>query len=519
MSIHEAFKSTISTAFYHNHVKKIETREAAYNLAKVAPETIITSLSVKRPVDLGLPVDAKVLVANDGAVVGRTAKARVIVEGNQNLKELKILQECIANNHHRPFLKSSLRVGLDSRFETKAEIMISENYVNNLYNTLINFEIDTDTVGESDVFLYVDPDWSHVDYPDGLVVLDPVSNVGAVLGLRYFGEIKKGILSLVWNLAKKQGFIPCHGGLKYVRYGDKESTIAVFGLSGSGKSTITFAEPEDADEVLVLHDDAFVINRDSLETIALEPSYFDKTSDYPMGHEAVESFVSVQNNGVKIDEHGKLVLQTEDIRNGNGRTIKSSFFQDNRVDFMEHPVTSVFWIMRDDAFPPCVKITDPNLAAIMGATITTTRSSAENTDEIGKLVIEPYANPFMLYPLIDDYNEFKRLFEEKGVECYVLNTGFFNNLKVTPQVTLGALESISKKKGEFDGFGALSGMEVLRQDGYTPNFGDKIYLEKLKKTFTFRSEFLNNDNPRMQLPEDVKRVVSHKLDEISSYIK
>ena len=46
-----------------------------------------------------------------------------------------------------------------------------------------------------------------------------------------------------------------------------------------------------------------------------------------------------------------------------------------------------------------IKINDPLMASTMGCTLMTKRSNAENV--IGKhddLVIEPYANPFRVYP-------------------------------------------------------------------------------------------------------------------------
>ena len=65
-----------------------------------------------------------------------------------------------------------------------------------------------------------------------------------------------------------------------------------------------------------------------------------------------------------LDENGRKVLVTEDIRNGNGRTIKSRYSTPNRVDKIQEPIQSIFWIMKDDALPPLVKITDPRLASI-----------------------------------------------------------------------------------------------------------------------------------------------------------
>ena len=152
------------------------------------------------------------------------------------------------------------------------------------------------------------------------------------------------------------------------------------GLSGSGEVYIKRTQKHDNKyDIEVLHDDAFVISVEDGSSVALEPSYFDKTNDYPAGHREQDYFVTVQNCGVTLDENGRKVLVTEDIRNGNGRTIKSRYSTPNRVDKIQEPIQSIFWIMKDDALPPLVKITDPRLASILGCTLMTKRSTAENT--------------------------------------------------------------------------------------------------------------------------------------------
>ncbi|HAS93250.1 MAG TPA: phosphoenolpyruvate carboxykinase, partial [Cyanobacteria bacterium UBA10660] len=79
--------------------------------------------------------------------------------------------------------------------------------------------------------------------------------------MRYFGEHKKGTLTLAWGCAARNGFASCHGGMKrYNLDGGKSFQVAVFGLSGSGKSTITHAKHNNKYNITVLHDDAFVIN-------------------------------------------------------------------------------------------------------------------------------------------------------------------------------------------------------------------------------------------------------------------
>jgi hypothetical protein len=82
----------------------------------------------------------------------------------------------------------------------------------------------------------------------------------------------------------------------------------------------------------------------------------------------------------------------------------------------------------NETLPPVVKIENPILASVMGACLATKRSTAEKLQygvDIDALVFEPYANPFRTYPLIDDYNKFKQLFENNNVECYIINTGHF----------------------------------------------------------------------------------------------
>ena len=82
-------KTLIETTFYKNNVKKVETLTQAYLLAKEHPKTIVTDISIKHTQELELPEDATILVENSGKVVGRSAKARRIV--NQNKEEEKTL--------------------------------------------------------------------------------------------------------------------------------------------------------------------------------------------------------------------------------------------------------------------------------------------------------------------------------------------------------------------------------------------------------------------------------------------
>ena len=499
-------KSTVETAFYSNNVTLVSTMEDAYNRSLESPNTIVLDAEVKHAEELGLPAGAKQLLTQDGRVFGRTAKARRNYGDNpeEDEKLLGIVRDAIFQGSHEPFLRSSAYVGLAEDFMVKAHITMPATQSNNLYSWLMNFQITNPVYDElyakskkypeNDLYIFFYPEFKHPNYPMCLSYFDSDHNVVAILGMNYFGEIKKGTLTLAWGTAARNGYVACHGGLKIFRTESDAHVASFFGLSGSGKSTLTHAKHDGRYDIQVLHDDAFIVSIADGSSIALEPSYFDKTNDYPAGHPEQDYFVTLQNVGVTLDENGKKALVTEDIRNGNGRTVKSRYSTANRVDQITDPIDAIYWIMKDDSLPPIVKITDPLLASAFGATLATKRSTAENTtDDRDALVIEPYANPFRVYPLVEDYEKFKALFE-KGVECYIINTGEFLGKKVTPRDTLGVIEGNVNRSAVFKPFGPLEHFEFVEIDGFDVPFDDDVYLDYLKGRMQGRLDFIANFN-------------------------
>lgn len=525
-----SFKVLIESAFYGNNVTWIHDLATAYRLAKESSGAILTDMPVTHTKELGLPEDAKVIVFNDGKVVGRTAAARRIIRHPGIDRKLYegILRDALFQGTRKKFYGGEVVVGLDEAFMVKAHLLLPEYYETNFYSYLLNFQMLTKSwqeryqhsknYPETDIFLYADPDWTHPDFPYGLSLFDPEHNVAAVLGLNYFGELKKATLTLAWATAHRNGFVACHGGMKQYQLPNRTFTIAAFGLSGSGKSTITLAEHDGKYDIKVLHDDAFVINRTNGASTALEPSYFDKTQDYPLTNPNVRYFITCQNVGVTLDEEGKKVIVTQDIRNGNGRTVKSRYVTPNRVDHLDSPIDAVFWIMKDDTLPPVVKIDDPILAAVFGLTLATKRTTAEHvveTTDIDKLVIEPYANPFRVYPLKEDFAHFMNLFKENQTVCYILNTGFYKDKKVTPEVTLTSIEKIVEGEANFKRFGEITEMSYLPVTGFEVDFQDASYVAHLRERMQGRLDFIlaqetENDGYN-KLPKEVAKAMGNVI--------
>lgn len=536
-------RSIIEAPFYGNNVTKVTTLKEAYKLAKNSPGTIVTDMPVYRGEEFGLDPDAKVLLFNDGSITGRYAPARRITgkEGTNTEKLDKIIMDAVYDTRWKKLYHAEVVIGLDPEFMVKAHLLIPEGEENLLYSWMLNFQYmseyytkmfkDSVPVGggnEADVYIFSDPQWKGCpDQPD---VCDPKclcyfnteTNCAAILGMRYFGEHKKGTLTLAWAIANRNGYASCHGGQKEYTLDDGSKYVAaVFGLSGSGKSTLTHAKHDGKyPAIKVLHDDAFIINTDTCASVALEPTYFDKTADYPCDSEDNKYLLTVQNCSATVDEDGKVVIVTEDIRNGNGRAIKSKLWSPNRVDKIDSPVNAIFWIMKDPTIPPVVRLKGASLASVMGATLATKRSSAERLKEgvdPNALVVEPYANPFRTYPLVNDYEKFKKLVADKNVDCFIINTGEFMGKKVQKEDTLGVLEAVVEGKADFKKWGPFEDIEIFEWDGFVPDLNDKDYVSQLQARMQDRLNYVKNldtaEGGYNKLPQDALDAIQRVVDQ------
>ena len=523
-----ALRAIVETPFYGNNVQMVHTLQEAYDLAIQSPGTIITDLPIENPDHLGLRSDAKVLLFNDGAVTGRTAAARRIVgentEGDENLR--KKVMDAIYQTRYQKLYHAQVLVGLDERFMIRAHLLIPEGEENILYNWMLNFQplttayeeryAQSKSYEEGDLFLFSSPQWAHPEHPMGLTYFDPEHNCAALLGMRYFGEHKKGTLTLAWSMANRHQFTACHGGAKRLMQEGKEPfVLAVFGLSGSGKSTITHAQhPGYTCEVL--HDDAFIVHTTERYSVAMEPTYFDKTADYPCGCPDEKYLLTVQNCGATRNAEGKIVLVSEDVRNGNGRAIKSRLWSKHRTDLFAEPLQAIAWIMKDAVLPPLMRTTTPSLSALFGATLSTKRTNAERLQkgvDPNALVIEPYANPFRTYGLRTDYEKFLGLFEN-GVRGYILNTGFFLDKKVPKEITLEAVLRIVKGSENWKPFPGMEGLEYLPFPGFEPDWNEE-YAALWKQNLQFRLQYLEQLEGVNALPEDALIPLRHAWEQLS----
>jgi len=472
----------------------------------------------------GLPEDAVVLVSNDGSVVGRTARARLLVRNfnkTQSDTIAALLREAVYQFNKRPGLHLEGVIGLHPDFMIKAHVLSPVTDAKNMLDWGINFcpfikpwsetYAKSRVINEPDIIAFADPEWSHPDYPHGCVIIDEMNNCIAILGLRYFGERKKGTLTLAWTIGVRHNMVACHGGIKKI--GNKPP-VAVFGLSGSGKSSITNSLDHEGlltatEKVTVIHDDAFLIDLESDFAVALEPSLFDKTDGVTADDPLLKYFYTAQNVGVMATDGGGRRMVNGDIRNNNGRCLKSRDMF-HHAEFCERP-GMLIWLQKDTSLPPISKVVGTSLAVAMGASLSTMRAKGvENVDarELEKLVIEPFANPFRVHSLLEDCEQFRKLFK-MGCECYIMNTHAFGigaELEDIPKgLSLAIVTALVRGNILWREWRTFKGLLV-------PKNGNELFGEDFDRKYkpSRNPDYLRFQRDRMQ---DRITFLSHKRDD------
>lgn len=522
------------------------TAAEAYELALAQADVCVTDMPVYPPAAerLGLPKGAKVLNNCHGRIVGRSANARRFYNAmtlSEQQKVLGDLREAMFDFQKRPRIKAHAILGLDPDLMIKATIVGGLDDAVNIFNWLANFTPYDELAGAyakspklpiQDILIIGDNLWANADpfyHNHGgpqLALVDEGANVIFNLGMRYFGERKKGTLTLAWTSGMRMGMAACHGGIKEIDFSackDAEAkaagkrSIAFFGLSGTGKSSHTNS-PDNAGTLpagakkLVLHDDAFQIDCDDKVCRVWEPTLFDKTDSRPLGHPDWRYIISVMNHGL-IEVDGQVLPLGQDLRNSNGRALFDRDLLGTYVNRCGFP-DIICWLMKDNCLPPVMRFTSQPLAVAMGASLMTRRNRAENVpeEELQKLVFVPFANPFRVYELWRDVQAFMKVFGQ-GAVGYCFNSGGFwkssdLDLKPIPLKTSLTLQTaLLLNQLEWENLDILPGAQIPTKksvEAILPGYYDmyhpdgvesrQAYLSTMRSRFRQRMVFLQSSD-------------------------
>ncbi|MGC9362062.1 MAG: phosphoenolpyruvate carboxykinase (ATP), partial [Candidatus Syntrophosphaera sp.] len=229
----------IAETLINTHNVRTVTMREAYEMAKNQPGVSVTDLPIYPEfVKLNdLPPDARVINDCHGKIIGRTAKARRFYHRVSFLDRMKLegdFREAVWQMQHYPLIKAEAVLGLDPDLMIKATFVTTETDAANMFNWLVNYApfeqlreeyekskplpIQDIIVISFNEWTCDDPFYNNVGAPQ-LALVDEKHNVIVNLGMRYFGERKKGTLTMAWTSGIRIGMAACHGGIKEIDFG------------------------------------------------------------------------------------------------------------------------------------------------------------------------------------------------------------------------------------------------------------------------------------------------------------
>jgi len=310
------------------------------------------------------------------------------------------------------------------------------------------------------------------------ILVDLVHGVTFVMGPDYFGESKKGALRMLCENAYQEGGLVLHAGAKEVLLADQRLTVAILGLSGTGKTTTTFStqgegvRPVQDDmvtlwpngELSVTENGCFaktfglnaetepVIHAGSTAPSAwLENAYQDSTGQVdffkkPLSAAEVRTLESVLvatgADADRVEQYASGAVSSNEIMpggepldgwdfvqwTGNGRSVMPLSSIENAADLHDLPaVRSMGILNRDEGTgsitPGIVRFTTPAQAAGYFMLGETTKTSAAGKER-GR-IRSPFTQPFFPLSHALQARRFASLLATaESIECWLMNTGY-----------------------------------------------------------------------------------------------
>jgi phosphoenolpyruvate carboxykinase (ATP) len=382
------------------------------------------------------------LVADTGTHTGRSPKDKFVVRddltedtiwwdnsGSITAEQFETLRkDFIAHARGKELFAQDLQGGADTEHRIKVRVF-TEFAWHSLFirNLLIRPDRSTLTQFEPELTIVDLPSFRadparHGCRSETVIALDLARGIVLIGGSQYAGEMKKSVFSVLNYVLPAKGVMPMHCS---ANVGDAGDTAVFFGLSGTGKTTLS----ADASRTLVGDDEhgwseSGIFNFEGgcyAKTIRLsaeaEPEIFATT----------KRFGTVLEN-VTLDPETRIPDFDDGSRTENTRCAYPLHFIPNASDTGRAPHPKNIVMLTADAFgvmPPIAKLTP---AQAMYHFLSGYTAKVAGTE---RGVTEPQAtfstcfgSPFMpRHP--SEYGELlKKLIAEHNVDCWLVSTGW-----------------------------------------------------------------------------------------------
>ncbi len=401
-------------------------------------------------------------------------------------------------------IKIDGRIGEGSDFSFRATLLVSSNYPQLALMFKTNL-FETNGKEMDKVRIVTIP-----EYPERKVLVFPKERMELILGTDYYGESKMAALRLAMYIAREEhDTLGLHAGSKVYNIkkddGIKSIGTLIFGLSGTGKTTLTCAthDLKEPESVEIVQDDINFMNSE-LSTWGSEKNFYVKTdsiTSQPLMLEAVKKTGAILEN-VYVSKSGEIDFDNLSISTNGRAIVPRDMIPYHSSSYNVGKMNVVFFNTRREDLPPILKIeTVQKAAAIFGLGESTVTSADDPTKE-GQPIRTVGFNPFIIEDHAKEINSFKRFLEGKEFRSFVINTGWIggrNGLKIKPQDTFDVVEAAIRGDIEFEndpvvGFGMPVKSKKFDFERFNPlNFYSKEeYAQRMEKLRDERKKTLES---------------------------
>ncbi len=270
-------------------------------------------------------------------------------------------------------------------------------------------------------------------YPERRVIVDPKRRMTYVLGIDYYGEAKMSILRMAMEIMRtdKNG-LGVHAGSKVykLKLGDelKEMGMIIFGLSGTGKTTLTCHDHglQPPEGVLILQDDIVLIDSDS-NVYGTEKGFYVKCDSFPEHEQLTTATIQPGNimENVYVDENGKVDWKNFSVAQ-NTRALIARETLRGTGDTIDLPnLDFILYNTRRPEMPPIGRLISPEQSAAYYALGESIVTSAEDPNRVGEPRRVVGFDPFIISNKGLNVNRMAEAVAKKpNSQSFLVNTGF-----------------------------------------------------------------------------------------------
>jgi phosphoenolpyruvate carboxykinase (ATP) len=416
---------------------------------------------------------------------------REITEVRQSLKDKRLI--CVERNIGTSSLVFRSRYYVTDGYARLA-LMMTENFYPPQGERL------------TDITVVCVPEWKRTK-----VYVHPESATTYILGSDYYGESKMSLLRMAMHLMRERhNGLGVHAGSKIYRvlsHGQlRELGVLIFGLSGTGKTTIIcqdhdFRRPEGVE---IMQDDINMVTMDA-SAYGTERKFYIKTDSLSLQPDLLRAATrpdAIAEN-VFVSEHGELDYDDQSVST-NGRCIIERMHLPRATDSIDlQRIDVILFLTRRYDTRTVGRLRSAAQAAAYLTLGESTITSADDPARAGESKRVVAFDPFIIDQKHKNGNRFYEILQRNPhIKCYILNTGkvggMDRGIKIKPEITFKIVEEIMRGRirwayDQVIGYDIALSVKGVNLELFDPYkiYGTEKFVELMKNLRRERIEFLS----------------------------